>query len=370
MTRQIEIQELPLWNKIKQKNSLLSFSIDITARCNLDCRHCYINLPAGDNNARQRELGVEEIRRIAKEAVDLGAVWCLISGGEPLLRRDFEQIYIALKRAGLLVSVYTNLTLLSLKHVDLFKRYLPRDIESTVYGVTADTYEAVTRRPGSFSAFMRGIDLLRHNNIPVRLKAMALRSNFHEFDAIAQFCNKNTKDYYRFDPLINLRTDGDKKRNREIIEERLSPEEIVYLESLDKERMETMQNNCAFYIQPYDISADERLFYCSLGLGNCNITPDGKFQLCNTLVAPELMFDLRQGSLRQAWEEFAPGIRNLPLQANAKEMSCRHCRLINLCMWCPATAHLETGDFNGVVDYYCRMATLRAKALQKKSQSD
>ncbi|MBD3386643.1 SPASM domain-containing protein [candidate division KSB1 bacterium] len=129
--------------------------------------------------------------------------------------------------------------------------------------------------------------------------------------------------------------------------------------------MKTMQDNCSFYIQPSDISADERLFYCSLGSGNCNITPDGKFQLCNMLVAPEMMFDLRQGSLRQAWEEFAPAIRNLPLEASAQDLTCRYCRLINLCMWCPATAYLETGDFNGVVDYYCRMATLRAKALQK-----
>jgi len=54
-----------------------------------DCRHCYIGLPAGDQEARRKELSLAEIDRIAGEAVSLGALWCLVTGGEPLLREDF-----------------------------------------------------------------------------------------------------------------------------------------------------------------------------------------------------------------------------------------------------------------------------------------
>jgi MoaA/NifB/PqqE/SkfB family radical SAM enzyme len=84
---------------------------------------------------------------IARQAVRMGAMWCLITGGEPLLRDDFPDIYMGLKRLGLLVAVFTNATLISAEHVALFKKYPPRDIEITVYGVTKNTYEAVTRRP-------------------------------------------------------------------------------------------------------------------------------------------------------------------------------------------------------------------------------
>ena len=149
-----------LWEKLEARRAPLSFELEVTARCNNDCRHCYINRPAGDREARARELSLPEIEAIAGEAASLGAVWCLITGGEALLREDFFEIYLALKRLGLLVSVFTNACLVTREHLALFTKYPPRDLEVTVYGVTPETYERVTRRPGSFAAFRRGLDLL------------------------------------------------------------------------------------------------------------------------------------------------------------------------------------------------------------------
>ena len=48
MSETIEIQDFPLWNKLKDKRVPLAFDMEITARCNMNCAHCYINLPAGD----------------------------------------------------------------------------------------------------------------------------------------------------------------------------------------------------------------------------------------------------------------------------------------------------------------------------------
>ena len=109
----VPLPEFLLWEKIKGKRVLMSFDLEVTARCNNDCRHCYINLPAGDRAAREKELSLEEIKEIADEAVSLGTLWCLITGGEPLLREDFSDIYLYLKRKGLLISVFTNATLVT-----------------------------------------------------------------------------------------------------------------------------------------------------------------------------------------------------------------------------------------------------------------
>ncbi len=146
----------PLWGRMKNRVPY-SFDLEVTARCNNDCRHCYINLPAGDALAQQRELSLAEIDFIASQAVELGALWCLLTGGEPLLRKDFAEIYLLLKKKGLLVSVFTNACLVTEEHVSLFQRYPPRDIEITVYGATQETYERVTRKPGSIMPFAGGL---------------------------------------------------------------------------------------------------------------------------------------------------------------------------------------------------------------------
>jgi MoaA/NifB/PqqE/SkfB family radical SAM enzyme len=131
----VEIQQLPLWKRLKQGRVPLSFDLEVTARCNLDCRHCYINLPAGDRNAERLEMSLGEIGAIAEQAVSLGSLWCLVTGGEPLMRDDFTELYLLLKRKGLLLSVFTNACCVTEEHVKLFRDYPPRDVEVSVYGV-------------------------------------------------------------------------------------------------------------------------------------------------------------------------------------------------------------------------------------------
>jgi len=366
----ISLPDFSLWEKIKTKRALVSFDLEVTARCNNDCRHCYINLPVGDRAAKEKELSVGEIQDIAEQAVTLGAVWCLITGGEPLLRPDFAEIYMVLKRKGLLVSVFTNATLISEAHIVLFKKYPPRDIEVTVYGVTRDTYETVTRKPGSFGRFMKGLKLLLDAGVRVRLKAMALQSNLHEQQAIARFCRSCTKDYYRFDPQLHLRFDRDAGRNAEIRAERLTPQQIVALEIADKTRMDTMRKKCDTLIkEEFTHYTCDHLFHCGVGNRSFSVSYDGRFRLCSSLWAEGTTYDLRDGTLADAWFNFVPGVRDLrSRRAEFLEM-CRVCPLMNLCMWCPAHAYLETGEMDAHVDYFCKVTHARAETITKKAQN-
>jgi radical SAM protein with 4Fe4S-binding SPASM domain len=353
-----------LWDKLADKRVPLSFDLEITARCNNACRHCYINLPAGDLDARKKELSLTEIEDIASQAVDLGALWCLISGGEPLLREDFVDIYIALKQKGLLISVFTNACLVTEKHVALFKKYPPRDLEVTVYGITAETYERVTQRPGSYAAFQHGLDLLLQNKLKVRLKAMALRSNLAELPAIAAFCREYTSDYFRFDPFLHLRYDQDPGRNEEIKAERLSPEEIITIEQGDDERARALEKDCGRLIAPeYEGTLCDHLFHCGAGNRSFAISYDGIFRLCDDLWHPDCTYDLRQGKLAYAWNELVPRVRAIRSDSPSFLERCRRCPIINLCLWCPAHAHLECGQMDGWNEYFCQVAHSRAEAI-------
>src|SRR5437667_7741880 len=148
-------------------------TIELTNRCPLVCSHCYNNLPMNDAAARRAELSTEEHRRILDELGELGCLWLLYSGGEILARRDFLDIYAHAKRSGFLVTLFTNGILIDERMADRLADLPPFAIEITLYGRTRETYERLTRIPGSFDRCMRGVDLLLERNLPLKLKSVA-----------------------------------------------------------------------------------------------------------------------------------------------------------------------------------------------------
>jgi len=92
-----------------QEKPLLGWlDMELTERCNNNCLHCYINLPENDVQAKERELPFEEVKRILKEAASLGCITVRFTGGEPLLREDFKEIYLFSKREDLRVMIFTK----------------------------------------------------------------------------------------------------------------------------------------------------------------------------------------------------------------------------------------------------------------------
>src|SRR4030042_212399 len=80
--------------------------IELTERCNNDCIHCCINLPQ-DSPAGNLEMDSPFIREILTQAADLGCLTVRFTGGEPLLRDDFADLYLFARRLGMQVIVFT-----------------------------------------------------------------------------------------------------------------------------------------------------------------------------------------------------------------------------------------------------------------------
>ena len=80
---------------------------------------------------------------------------------EPLLREDFAELYLFARRLGLKVMLFTNARGVTPRLADLLALAPPRElVEVSVYGMSAKTYEAATRRRGSYEEFRRGVELL------------------------------------------------------------------------------------------------------------------------------------------------------------------------------------------------------------------
>lgn len=332
-------------------------SIEPTFRCNLRCAHCYCNLASNDKDALERELKTEEIFDILDQIAEAGCLWLLITGGEPLVREDFLDIYTYAKKKGFIISLFTNGTLLTPKIADYLAEWLPFRVEITLYGITKKTYERVTGIPGSFERCLRGIDLLLQRRIPLELKTMVMTLNRDELWQIKDYAEKIGVDF-RFDPVINPRLGGSKNPCRL----RISPEEIVELDLADEKRSKTWQRLCN---EDQGVVGQNRLYTCGAGVNTFNVGPYGQVSGCQ--MTRFHGYNLRSVSFEEGWHNHIP--KFLALEPK-DSYQCADCHLVNLCSQCPGWAWLENGDLQSPVEYLCHLTHLRAETFGKRRKGN
>jgi radical SAM protein with 4Fe4S-binding SPASM domain len=329
-------------------------SIEVTHRCPLECQHCYNNLPISDAQARGSELSFKEHVRLLDELVALGCLWILYTGGEIFARKDFLEIYTEAKKRGFLITLFTNGTMITPKIADHLAEYRPFSIEITLYGATRETYETLTRVPGSFDRCMKGIALLLERDLPLKLKTVPTTVNFHEVFEMKRFAEEDLGVDFMFDPLVNPRIDC----SASPLDVRLTPEQAVALDFHDPARMREyrrlVEQERALAGRPFP----DKRYTCGGGHNGCAIDPRGHLTIC--VLSHQDGYDLRSGSLREGWEGRLEEIRATPA---TRETICTRCQIRSLCSMCPANGELENGDPESPVEFLCQVAHLRAYTL-------
>jgi radical SAM protein with 4Fe4S-binding SPASM domain len=329
-------------------------TLETTYRCNLDCVHCYVNLPAGSREARQRELSLERLTALVDEIVDEGCLFVLFTGGEVLVRPDFADLYLHARSRGLLVTIFTNGTLITDKVADLLAEHPPEKVEISLYGLSQETYERVTRVPGSFERCLAGIRRLIERGVPLTLKTMALTWNHHEVEAMEAYANGLGLPF-RFDSSLNPRVACGANRNSEL---QLDPERALALDLGSSERMEGFRAFCARFARPDAEYGTDKVYTCGAGQSSFTVDPWGRLQMCQ--LSRKSFHDLARGRFADGWLGLFPKLRERTWQRNEV---CRRCRLMGLCGSCPGAAEMETGDVEGIVPAFCELAHLRAWAV-------
>jgi radical SAM protein with 4Fe4S-binding SPASM domain len=361
-TLKVRTDEVSLW---KGNTPLLdSLDMELTERCNNNCIHCYINLPADDLNAQQKELSQEEIKKILREAVSLGCLTVGFTGGEPLLRKDFEDLYIFARKLGLRVTIFTNATLITPALTKVFARIPPlQPIEVTVYGMKRSSYEAVTRVSGSFEAAWQGIHLLLEQRVPFVVKGALLPPNREEIEEFESWASTipwmdAAPSYSIFFDLRDRR--DSQQKNLFIKGLRLSPEEVVTFFFRRQEKyLREMREFCSQFARP----SGSNIFSCGAGVRSSCVDAYGHLQLCMLLRHPGTVYDLKKGSVKDALTNFFPEIRNMKAKNPGYLTRCARCFLHGLCEQCPARSWIEHGTLDTPVAYHCEIAHAQARAL-------
>jgi radical SAM protein with 4Fe4S-binding SPASM domain len=329
--------------------------IEVTRRCPLQCCHCYNRLPMADREARRAELSYDEHCRILDEICANGCLWLLYTGGEIFARGDFLDIYTYAKRRGLLITLFTNGTLITSDIADYLAEWAPFRIEISLYGRTPETYEKITGDAGSFDRCVRAIRLLKERRLPVGVKTTAITLNRHEIWLMKGFVEQDLGLEFKFDGMMNPGID----RSSDPLAVRLSPEEIVSLDRLDPNRMAAWGEFSRHFCGTVQSKENRDLLYhCGAGINSFAIDPQGQLSLC--VLTHAETYDLRAGSFRQGWQEFLYRVRRRKITRDSK---CVACEIKAICGMCPANAELEEGDPESPVDFLCRVAHLRSQAL-------
>ena len=341
---------------------LARLDVELTERCNSNCIHCCINLPVDDSAAEREEMSTEQVKDILTEAVVMGYMRVKLSGGEPLLREDFEEIYYFARKLGLKVLVFTNATLITPQLAELFARVPPLDkVEVSVYGMKEKSYEAVTRIPGSYEAAWRGIHLLEEKGVPFVVKGTLLppvKGERGEFEAWASTI-PGMELSPRYAIFLDLRFRRDSETKNRLIEGlRFSPEEgLAFLTRKPEEYLASKRRFCSRFVG----RRDDKLFSCGAGLGACCVDAYGYFLPCTLLRDPELIYDLKDGSIKDALTNVFPNLRKMRAKNPDYLARCARCFLRGICEQCPGKSWVENGTLDTPVEYLCKIAHAQAR---------
>ncbi len=288
------------------------------------------------------------------------------TGGEPLLRKDFEKLYLVARELGLKVFLFTNGTLITEKLALLFKRVPPLEpIEISLYGMKAKSYEAISRCPGSFEAAWQGIRLLLKHEVPFLIKSALLHPNRDEIEEFEVFAS--TIPWMDEPPGFALSLDyrarpEQREKNKHIDKLRLSPEDILrHLVRKPEVYLKGKREFCSRFMAP----PGDKLLGCGAGNGGC-VDAYGNLQPCLQLRHPDMLYSMRKegASLKDGISRFFAGLRESARARNPDYLArCARCFLKGLCEQCPAKSWMEHGALDSPVDYLCRVAHVQAEYL-------
>jgi AdoMet-dependent heme synthase len=327
---------------------------ELTARCNLACRHCRAE---AQNHVAEGELETSEILRVARDIREAGDPILVLTGGEALMRPDFFDIARDCATRFTRVALATNGTLVDAGLAARIAACGLQRVSISLDGATAGTHDAFRGVPGSFEAAMKGFAALRQAGLSVQVNVTVARHNAEELPAILDLALAGGADAFHVFVLVPVGCGAEIGTDA-----RLSPgrmEEVLrwlFERSLELRGRVHVKATCApqYYRIVREISRERGLppvvpgrgmeamtRGCLAGTAVCFISRTGDVQPCGYL--PVVAGNVRESRFPDLWRDSVVfgALRN-PAGLKGK---CHACGYRTICAGCRARAYAESGDY-------------------------
>ena len=356
------VEKMLIKHGVKDKRPA-SGTLELTPLCNMNCDMCYVHLSNEEMNKQGKILDIDKWLDLVDQLEKAGVLFIMLTGGEPLLFPGFKELYLKLKRMGMVITVNTNGALIDEKWAAFFGENKPRRINITLYGNDEKTYRDLCHYPGGFEKTVRAIKLLKDHGVKVKMNGSVTKANFDQIDDmywIAQeldvplhmdtYMLPGLKDRFKaFEEQSRLSPEGVAQARIKVLKNELGDE--VFLNYVDSMLMKVKQQ--------YNYGCG---IECQAGNSSFMVNWQGLMKPCVSLFTPAV--DVFKTGFENAWKQIVTESKELKI--NEK---CAQCKLRPLCNTCVATANWETGSFTEIPEYCCKEAKemLRLLLLEKNN---
>jgi radical SAM protein with 4Fe4S-binding SPASM domain len=332
------------WRDTSRAGALVPHVVawNLTRRCNLECSHCYIS--AGSWQASAAELSTEECHRVLDDVLAVNpSLLLILSGGEPLVRRDLEELAEHASAAGATVVVGTNGMGLTHERIASLKSSGVRGVAVSVDSLDPTYHDRFRHGSGALASTLEAIDRLAEHELDFIVQTSLTRGNREELsELVAWAAEKGAVSFNLYFLVPTGRAEGMRGLTPAENEEVLA--ELLRLEQEYRGRL-MVRSKCQPQLMRHVLSAGVEsglLNYetrCPCGVQYCRITPEGKVTPCPYL--PAVAGDLTRESFRDVWT-------SSPVFGALREGElggrCGRCEYREVCGGCRARAFAETGD--------------------------
>jgi MoaA/NifB/PqqE/SkfB family radical SAM enzyme len=342
-----------VFNKIfdnkKSRKYILSAGLELTTVCNFNCTHCYLK------DWKQINISLTQWKFIVDLLAEAGCFSVYLTGGEPFLYPHFTDLYLYLKKKGFLISIFSNGTTLNKEYIDLFKKWPPKEIEISVYGISKNVFDIITGSKDLLPSLLNTIETLHSCKIPFNLKTIILKENIAEVPSIKEFADfYNVR--FRTDPYITARRNGDTTP----CSHRADPKNIALVERLDSRLSEfcdkTIQNIVSGKLDTTRTATSP--FICNVERGNSVfIAASGEMAPCLELI-PWAVPITNKGLIldrKSFWDNFYSRFK----YPSKRISNCFLCDKRPICNICSIQAYFNKYDTENSVPFCCELSNAR-----------
>jgi heme b synthase len=327
----------------KQLATLRMVAWEVTRNCNLDCQHCRARSTTGPYAG---ELSKEECFKVLDEISSFAKPIIILTGGEPLLRKDIFEIAEYGKNKGLIMVMAPNGTLLTKENVKKIIKSGIRRISVSLDGPNSQIHDSLRRVSGAFDAALSGIEVAKSLGLEFQINSTISKKNAEFLFQMIKLVEKlGAKAYHIF--LLVPCGRAEEMRNEELSSGEY--EKTLKLLSSYKKRVSSLEIKvtCAPHFNRIlvqdniELSKNLRGRGCMAGVSFCFISHIGELQPCGYLEIS--CGNVRNKSFKEIW--FESEVFNKLRDFSRYKGKCGICEFRFICGGCRARAYAKYADY-------------------------